>query len=306
MKSKSNKTDNNNAVSAPRNDDDTDGKTNESKSGVGKSFSKILKSAANSVQPVLNVSVNNTNHDSFRVLTYNLWCHRLGSGGRHSAQRLNTFAAWLLNNSTRFYDIICLREVFVCNPLLLLNYGSAQRANLIEILKSKYPYSYTADAPWFGVQDSGCLILSAHKIEPCHQEPFSGYSLSELVTHKGYMCCKTTIANKDLIVINTHLDSRMQPSIRARQLKQINDHITSCHAGHRVILCGDLNIYYSGKEYNDMLKSIFINRFMDSTPKAAATYARSVRLDYILTNQYFSPTGSAVVTADAKNQIILN
>src|SRR5579862_4660306 len=39
---------------------------------------------------------------SFRVLTYNLWCHRL-VGGWYSAQRLNTFAAWLLNNSTQFY-----------------------------------------------------------------------------------------------------------------------------------------------------------------------------------------------------------
>jgi endonuclease/exonuclease/phosphatase family metal-dependent hydrolase len=240
---------------------------------------------------------------SFRVLTYNLWCHRL-VGGRHSAQRLNTFAAWLLNNSTQFYDTICLQEVFVCNPLLLLNYGSGQRANLIKTVKSKYPYSYTADAPWFGVQDSGCLILSAHKIEPCHQEPFSGYSLSELVTHKGYICCKITIANKDLIVINTHLNAGMQTSaaVRARQLEQINDHITTCHAGHRVILCGDLNIEYGSKEYNDMLKSLFINRLMDCTPKAAATYARSIRLDYILTNQYFSPTGSAVVSADEKNQ----
>jgi endonuclease/exonuclease/phosphatase family metal-dependent hydrolase len=51
-----------------------------------------------------------------------------------------------------------------------------------------------------------------------------------------------------------------------------------------------------------MLKSLSINRLMDSTPTAAATYARSVRLDYILTNQYFSPTDSAVVSADEKNQ----
>ena len=100
------------------------------------------------------------------------------------------------------------RRYFTCNPLLLLNFGSGQRAALIEAVKCKYPYNYTADVPWFGVQDSGCLVLSAHKIEPCHQEPFSDYSLSELVTHKGYMCCKITIANQDLIVINTHLECR--------------------------------------------------------------------------------------------------
>jgi endonuclease/exonuclease/phosphatase family metal-dependent hydrolase len=223
-------------------------------------------------------------------------------GGWHSGQRLNTFAAWLLNNSTPFYDIICLQEVFVCNPLLLLNYGSGQRANLIETVKSKYPYSYTADAPWFGVQDSGCLILSAHKIEPCHQESFSGYSLSALATHKGYMCCKITIANKDLIVINTHLYAGPSAAVRARQLEKINDHITTYHADHRVILCGDLNVGYGSKEYHDMLKSVFKNRLMDSTPEAALTYARSVRLDYILTNQYFSPTRSAVVSADEENQ----
>jgi endonuclease/exonuclease/phosphatase family metal-dependent hydrolase len=223
-------------------------------------------------------------------------------GGWYSAQRLNTFADWLLNNSTQFYDIICLQEVFVCNPLLLLSYGSGQRANLIERVKSKYPYSYTANAPWFGVQDSGCLILSAHKIEPCHQESFSGYSLSELATHKGYMCCKITIANKDLIVINTHLDAGMSAAVRPRQLEQINDHITTCHANHKVILCGDLNVQYGSREYNDMLKSLSINRLMDSTPTAAATYARLFRLDYILTNQYFSSTDSAVVSADEKNQ----
>jgi endonuclease/exonuclease/phosphatase family metal-dependent hydrolase len=298
MKSQSNKADNNNAASASRTVDNNDEKT---KFDVEKSFSKISKSTESSPQSVLNVSISNTDSNSFRVLTYNLWCHRL-VGGRRSAQRLNIFAAWLLNNYTQFYDIICLQEVFVCNPLLLLNYGSGQRTQLIEILKSKYPHSYTADTPWFGVQDSGCLILSAHKIESCHQEPFGNYSLSELITHKGYMCCKITIANKDLIVINTHLNSQMQTSIRARQLEQINDHITTYHTGHRVILCGDLNIVYGGKEYNDMLKSIFMNRLIDSTPNAAATYRRSVRLDYILTDQYFSLTSSAVVSADAKNQ----
>ncbi|CAF1549517.1 unnamed protein product [Rotaria magnacalcarata] len=258
------------------------------------------KSKQAPINPVLNID---RSRSGFRVLTYNLWCHRV-VGGWHSSQRLNTFTTWLLNNSTPFYDIICLQEVFVCNPLLLLNYGSGQRANLIKTVKSKYPYSYTADSPWFGIQDSGCLILSAHKIQPCHQEPFSGYSLSELVTHKGYMCCKITITNKDLIVINTHLNAGMQNSaaVRARQFVQINDHITTCHAGHRVILCGDLNIEYGSKEYNDMLQSVFINRLMDSTPKAAATYARSIRVDYILTNQYVSSTDSAVVSADEKNQ----
>ncbi|CAF2113093.1 unnamed protein product [Rotaria magnacalcarata] len=255
-------------------------------------------------QAEINLVLNlDRSRSSFRVLTYNLWCHRV-VGGRNSAKRLNTLSTWLLNNSTQVYDIICLQEVFVCNPLLLLNYGSDQRANLIKRVQSKYPFSYTADAPWFGVQDSGCLILSAHKIEPCYQEPFSDYSLSELVTHKGYMCCKITITNKDLIVINTHLNAGMQTSaaIRARQLVQFNDHITTCHVGHRVILCGDLNIEYGSTEYNDMLQSLFINRLMDSTPNAAATFARSFRLDYILTNQYFSPTGSTVVSADEKNQ----
>jgi endonuclease/exonuclease/phosphatase family metal-dependent hydrolase len=91
-------------------------------------------------------------------------------------------------------------------------------------------------------------------------------------------------------------------AIRARQLEQINYHITTCHAGHRVILCGDFNIDYRSKECNDMLKSFSINRLLDSTPEAAATYARLVRLDYILTNQYFSSTDSAVVSADEKNQ----
>ncbi|CAF3063200.1 unnamed protein product [Rotaria sp. Silwood2] len=295
--------DNNNTASASDTVDDNDGKTEKSKSGVGESYSKVIKSAASSFQPILNMSINNTNSNSFRVLTYNLWCHRL-VGGLHSAERLNTFAAWLLNNSIQSYDIICLQEVFVCNPLLL-NYGSGQREKLIETVKSKYPYSYTSDTLWFGVQDSGCLILSAHKIEPCHQEPFSGYSLSELITHKGYMCCKITIANKDIIFINTHLNAGMRQSsarVRARQLEQINDHIITCHADHRVILCGDLNIEYGCTEYNDMMTSLFINKLTDSTPKAAATYARLVRLDYILTSQHFSPTGSAVVSADEINQ----
>ncbi|CAF1233894.1 unnamed protein product [Adineta steineri] len=257
--------------------------------------------AANSVQPVANVSVDNMNKNSCRVLTYNLWCHRL-VGGRYSAQRLNTFATWLLDDSTQLYDIICLQEVFVCNPYLLLNYGSQQRTNLIETVKSKYPYSYTANTPWFGVQDSGCVILSAHKIEPCHQEPFNSYSLAELATSKGYMCCKITKTNEDLIVINTHLDAKPLRGIRATQLQQINNHITTYHTGHKVILCGDLNIQYGSKEYNDMLKSLSINGLIDSTPNAAATFARLIRFDYILTNQHFSTTSSAVVSADEKNQ----
>ncbi|CAF1181007.1 unnamed protein product [Adineta steineri] len=255
----------------------------------------------NSVQPVVDVSVNNMNKNSYRILTYNLWCHRF-VGGRYSAQRLNTFATWLMDDATQLYDIICLQEVFVCNPFLLLNYGSRQRTNLIETVKSKYPYSYTANTPWFGMQDSGCLILSAHKIEPCHQEPFNGYSLAELATNKGYMCCKITKTNKDLIVINTHLDAKPSRRIRTRQLQQINDHISTYHADHKVILCGDLNIQYGTKEYNDMLGSLSINGLRDSTPNAAATYARLVRLDYILTNQHFSTTNSAVVSADEKNQ----
>ncbi|CAF1158128.1 unnamed protein product [Adineta steineri] len=51
-----------------------------------------------------------------------------------------------------------------------------------------------------------------------------------------------------------------------------------------------------------MLESLSINGLIDSTPNAAATYARLVRLDYILTNQHFSTTKSAVVSADEKNQ----
>lgn len=248
-------------------------------------------------------STNNSNNDSFRVLTYNLWCHRL-VGGRHSAQRLRTFASWLLDESTQVYDIICLQEVFVCNPLLLLHYGSGQRTNLIKVVESKYPFSYSAHSPWFSVQDSGCLILSAHSLEPCHQESFVGYSLSELATHKGFMCCKMTIGNKELIVVNTHLHAGMSTSaaMRVRQLNQINDHITTYHANHRVILCGDLNIEYGSKEYRDMCESLAINRLTDATPKAAATYLRLVRLDYILANEYFSPIGSNVVSADDKNQ----
>ena len=247
--------------------------------------------------------MNNSSNDSFRVLTYNLWCHRL-VGGRHSAQRLRTFASWLLDESTQVYDIICLQEVFVCNPLLLLHYGSDQRANLIKTVRFNYPFSYTAHAPWFSVQDSGCLILSAHPLEPCHQESFVGYSLSQLATHKGFMCCKMTITNKELIVVNTHLHAGMSTSaaIRVRQLKQINDHITTYHANHRVIICGDLNIDYGSKEYRDMFESLAINRLTDATPKAAATYLRLVRLDYILTNEYFSPIGSNVVSADDENQ----
>ena len=300
MKSKSNKANNNNLVFESGTTDDNNGKAKENISRDEQWFSNESKSAISSS---FNVSVSNMNGNSFRILTYNLWCHRL-VGGWHSAQRLNTFAAWLLNNSTHFYDIICLQEVFTCNPLLLLNFGSGQRTALIEAVKCKYPYNYTANVPWFGVQDSGCLVLSAHKIEPCYQEPFNDYSLSELVTHKGYMCCKITIASKDLIVINTHLRAGMKRSaaIRARQLQQIYDHITIFHAGHRVILCGDLNIEHGGKEYMDMLKSLSVYRLMDSSPRAAATYARLVRLDYILINQYFSPTNAAVVSADEKNQ----
>ena len=83
--------------------------------------SNAFESAARSPQPVFSIPFNETNRNSFRVLTYNLWCHRL-VGGWRSSQRLNTFSAWLLNDSTPFYDIICLQEVFTCNPLLLLNY----------------------------------------------------------------------------------------------------------------------------------------------------------------------------------------
>ena len=247
--------------------------------------------------------MNNAKSNTFRVLTYNLWCHRL-VGGRYSARRLHTFASWLLHDSTPLYDIICLQEVFVCNPWLLLHYGSGQRANLIEIVKTKYPYNCTAHAPWFSVQDSGCLILSAHELEPCQQESFNGYSLSELATHKGFMCCKTIIANQELIIINTHLHAGMPTSaaIRRRQLQQINDHITTYHTGHRVILCGDLNIDCSSREYRHMMKTLSVNQLIDSTPDAAATYLRLVRLDYILTNQYFSSTLFRVISADAENQ----
>lgn len=251
----------------------------------------------------LKTSLNNSNNDRFRVLTYNLWCHRL-VGGRNAAQRLRTFASWLLDESTQAYDIICLQEVFVCNPLLLLHYGSDQRANLIKAVESKYPFSCTANIPWSAVQDSGCLILSAHPLEPCHQESFVGYNLSQLATHKGFMCCKMTIANRELIVVNTHLHADMSTSttIRERQLKQINDHITMYHANHRVIVCGDLNIEYGSKEYRGMFESLTSHRLTDATPKAAATYLRLVRLDYILINEYFSSIGSNVVSADDANQ----
>ena len=217
---------------------------------------------------------NNNKYDNIKILTYNI---KLLFSNKIDKKNLE--------NIFKNYDIIVLQEYF-------------KKDNWIINFCKKYSYNYTTDKTNYSFFDSGLIILSRYKFNSIKFIEFNNKTGIERLAKKGFIIVNISILNKNVNIINTHLQASIfgYPNLSYTTIKQIKQLLNYVKNINNVIVAGDFNLNEKNiKKYNSKLtiyKSMnptiyftFLNCLCTKISSIKYVNSKSARIDLFLTSR---------------------
>ena len=190
-----------------------------------------------------------------------------------------------LENIFKKYDIILLQEYF-------------KKDNWIINFCKKYSYNYTTDRNNYGFFDSGLIILSKYKFNSIKFIEFNNKTDIERFAKKGFLIINIYIMNKNVNIINTHLQASIlgYPNLSYTTFKQIKQIFNYVKKIDNVIIAGDFNLNQKNiKKYNTNLTFYksqdptiyfnFSNCLCSKISSIKYENSKSARIDLFLTSK---------------------
>lgn len=198
--------------------------------------------------------------DTIRILTLNIFCRPCPicsyALGDRKTERIKMFVKYL---SRHFFDIVCLQEMFSSLSNGRINFF------LKETRKLGFLYHLKSEKQSFFKFDSGLLIISRFPIIDFDFSPFLSFSGYESFVEKGVLYARILHENNHVLhVFTTHFQSKNNPQVKRKQIKQLGNFILkNVKEGSNIIVTGDFNIeaVTEKEDYEDLMESIGLGKY---------------------------------------------
>ena len=177
------------------------------------------------------------NPKTLSIVSHNLWCHYLVLAPQRM-ERLKILIDHIEKNKQK-YQLFCFQELFLMKlgPLMLFKEVEyvIKEMKRLGFYYFTSPFESLSESINLKMQNSGLITFSKFPILESNFYPF--ISTGENVNNKGFQFIKLKVGNKQVHIINAHLDG--SGSHRMKQVDQISDYMKE--KGHYIAV-GDFNV----------------------------------------------------------------
>lgn len=186
------------------------------------------------------------------------------------------------------FDVVCIQECWS---------ATAQE------IRDALPHHYLDGArSRFGL-GSGLLTLSRHPLRQRGHDRYRSAAVPDSLAAKGMTYVQLDLPGfGEVIVVNTHLQARRFPGVRARQMDELGRFVRDRTAGTPTVLAGDLNARIQSEEFTRLRDALDFRDAFEERPVADPDPARTRfgagarRIDHVL---LLKDTNATVEVADS-------